>query len=83
MKFKSTRGKVSGLSFEETVLSACYSADGGILMPERFPCVGIETLEKWKALSFVNMTKEIFSLFVDEEEVPRTDMESKFEILSS
>lgn len=78
MKFRSTRGKVAGLTFEETVLSACYSIDGGILMPERFPGVDRATLEKWRGLSFIDLTKEIFALFVDEEEVPRNDLESKF-----
>ena len=69
---------MNGLTFEEALLSTCYSADGGILMPESFPRVEQSVLEKWKRLSFVDLTKEIFALFIDEEEIPRVDLEGNF-----
>ena len=39
MKYLSTRGRVSGLSFCEAV-SMGLGSDGGLLVPERIPFIG-------------------------------------------
>lgn len=43
MKFKSTRGGVSGLSFQDAVLSG-LADDEGLLIPETIPQVSKELL---------------------------------------
>eukprot|EP00927_Polykrikos_kofoidii_P061132 TRINITY_DN56004_c0_g1_i1.p1 TRINITY_DN56004_c0_g1~~TRINITY_DN56004_c0_g1_i1.p1 ORF type:complete len:506 (+),score=81.24 TRINITY_DN56004_c0_g1_i1:53-1570(+) len=66
MKFKSTRGGVSGASFADSILSG-YAADRGLFVPEALPLVDIETLRKWQSLDFASLAQEIFALFVGDE----------------
>ena len=65
MKYLSTRGKVSGLSFEEAVMMG-LADDGGLLLPETIPQIG-DQLESWRTKSFAELSHAIISLFVDGE----------------
>ncbi len=62
MKYKSTRGKVSGLGFTEAFLMG-LATDGGLIIPEKIPTV---ELEKLKNLAYKELAFEIFSLFIDD-----------------
>ncbi|CAH1782531.1 unnamed protein product [Owenia fusiformis] len=73
MKYKSTRGGSSRLSFEDALLSG-FQPDGGILLPESIPKVSKETLLSWSKLNFVELAKEILPLYIDESDVPREDL---------
>lgn len=74
MKYKSTRGGVSNLSFQEAVLSG-LADDEGLLIPEVIPNVSSH-LQKWENLSFAELCLEIMSLFVAEDEIPREDLKN-------
>lgn len=74
MKFKSTRGGVAGVSFEEAVLSGCAS-DGGLFMPESLPKLTREELGAWSSLSYPQMVEKLLRIFVDQDEM--TDEEIK------
>ena len=76
MKYRSTRGKVQAESFEDVLFSG-YASDGGLFMPERIPLVDKTTLEKWKNLSYLDLSKEVMSLFVPPEEIPAKDLDGK------
>ena len=76
MKYTSTRGGVSDLTFENALFTG-YAEDGGILVPEDIPLVPRETLQLWSRLGFVDLAKEIVSLFVPEQEVPRSELNGK------
>lgn len=76
MKYTSTRGGVRDLTFEDALFTG-YATDGGILVPEEIPTVSAETLKSWGHLSFVELAKEIVSLFISEEEIPRSDLNGK------
>ncbi|CAC5360111.1 THNSL2 [Mytilus coruscus] len=73
MKYKSTRGGVSGLSFQDALYTG-YAADGGILVPESIPVLNMETLKSWASLSYIDLAKKIVPLFVDEVEIPASDL---------
>jgi len=73
MKYRSTRGKVQSSSFEDVLFSG-YASDGGLFMPESIPVVDITTLEKWKELSYLELTKEVMSLFIPSEEISIEDL---------
>ncbi len=62
MRYKSTRGGVSGLTFTDAFLMG-LATDGGLIVPERIPSVDIERLKdlNYRALAF-----EIFKLFIDD-----------------
>ena len=48
IKYKSTRGKQNGLSFEEVVLGG-LATDKGLFVPETIPSFTIAEIEKvWK-----------------------------------
>ncbi|KAM7446583.1 Threonine synthase-like 2 [Porites harrisoni] len=73
MKYRSTRGKVEATSFEDVLFSG-YAGDGGLFMPECIPVVDRATLEKWKGLSYLELTKEVMSLFIPPEEITSEDL---------
>ena len=76
MKYRSTRGKVEATSFEDVLFSG-YAGDGGLFMPECIPVVDRATLEKWKGLSYLELTKEVMSLFTPPEEITSEDLNGK------
>ena len=76
MKYRSTRGKVEATSFEDVLFSG-YAGDGGLFMPESIPVVDRATLEKWRGLSYLELTKEVMSLFIPPEEITTEDLNGK------
>lgn len=73
MKFKSTRGGVSGATFEECI-SQGYAPDGGLYVPEQMPKIDRTVLEAWRKLDFRSLAEEVLSIFISEEELPRADL---------
>ncbi len=65
MKYKSTRGQVSGLSFCDALLMGLAS-DNGLLVPEAVPTVSQGQLEQWRDLSYVALAQQIIPLFIDD-----------------
>ena len=76
MKYRSTRGKVEATSFEDVLFSG-YAGDGGLFMPESIPVVDRATLEKWRGHSYLELTKEVMSLFIPPEEITTEDLNGK------
>ena len=64
MRYKSTRGGISGLKFSETLLMG-LAPDGGLLVPESIPDIQ-DNLALWKKLSFVELAKEVIGIFADD-----------------
>ncbi len=62
MKYISTRGGIIPISFKEAVMMGLAS-DGGLLLPERLPRVDKKCLDKWAALDYPFLAKEIISIF--------------------
>jgi len=71
--YRSTRGGVSGLSFEQAVFEG-LAADGGLMVPDEVPLVSPDTLRRWSALSFGELAYEIAACFVSEAEIPHSDL---------
>ena len=63
MRYISTRGGCSPMAFSDAVLTG-LAADGGLLLPERFPNIAHE-LHEWRDLSFTAVAQRIFKLYVD------------------
>ncbi|MCB1645136.1 MAG: threonine synthase [Pseudomonadales bacterium] len=70
MKYQSTRGGVTGISFRETVLMG-LADDGGLLVPESVPDVSAE-LSSWQGKSYSELALEIMSRFITD--IPRDDL---------
>ncbi|MBT07772.1 MAG: threonine synthase [Pseudomonadota bacterium] len=70
MKYLSTRGRVSGLSFCEAV-SMGLGSDGGLLVPERIPFIG-RNIRDLSGTSYSELAFEIFKLYIDD--IPELDL---------
>lgn len=75
MKYLSTRGGITPVSYEETLFSG-YAPDGGLYVPENIPKLDSLTLDKWKKSkpSYPQVVATIVRLFVTEEEIPSQDL---------
>ncbi len=74
MKYKSSRGEVSGLSFEQALLAG-YAEDGGLLVPESVPQLSQATLKQWSLQGYPQLVKNVASLFISESEIPKADLD--------
>jgi len=72
VKYNSTRGGASGLSFEQAVFEG-LAPDGGLMIPEEVPDVS-NNLKAWSTLTFHELAFEIASLYCTEAEVPTNDL---------
>lgn len=73
MKYISTRGGLSPISFTETVFEG-LSPDGGLIIPEKIPVISEEIRTRWKKLSYLELALEVFKLFVDD--LPEEDLKN-------
>lgn len=64
MKYCSTRGGVSGLSFKDAVIMG-LADDGGLLIPEHIPDVSPH-LARWAGLSYPGLALEIMAHYIDD-----------------
>jgi len=65
MKYISTRGGISPVSFKKAVMMG-LATDGGLLLPESLPSVDQETLNRWQTSSFQELAADIFRLFISD-----------------
>ncbi|KAJ1866094.1 threonine synthase, partial [Coemansia sp. RSA 486] len=69
MKYRSTRGQVTGQSFESVVLEGLAS-DGGLYIPEQLPTLPSDWQTRWATLPFAKLAAEIITLFVGTDLTP-------------
>ncbi|MEG3638844.1 threonine synthase [Magnetococcus sp. PR-3] len=72
MRYISTRGGVSPISFSEAVMMG-LATDGGLLIPEKLPQIDADTLRQWAKLSYQELAIEVMRPFV-EEDIPEEDL---------
>ncbi|CAO3617492.1 unnamed protein product [Cunninghamella echinulata] len=73
MKYQSTRGQVKDYTFEEAVMAG-LSPDGGLFIPQHIPVLPENWRQKWSTLNFQQLATEILSLYIDESQIPRSDL---------
>ena len=73
MRYSSTRGQVKNLMFEDAVMMG-LADDGGLLVPNELPFVE-SNLDKWRPLSFTELSLEIMLLFTSGR-IPREELMS-------
>nr|CCA22521.1 unnamed protein product [Albugo laibachii Nc14] len=76
VRYKSTRGEVHGLSFEEAVLTGLAS-DRGLLVPEKddFPSLPSDAHTLWMDLSYREIAFKVMRLFIDPQEMSNTHLQ--------
>lgn len=75
MKYISSRGGESGLSFQQVLFSG-YAKDGGLYFPETIPKISPEILASWKSLSYPDIVCNVMKMFIDEGEISEADLKS-------
>ncbi|KAM9378019.1 threonine synthase-like 2 [Phaethornis superciliosus] len=73
MEYISTRGGAGAVDFEGALFSG-YAPDGGLFMPRSIPLLDRDTLQRWSSLSYQELVKELCSLFIPTELVPRSTL---------
>ncbi|PLX90294.1 MAG: threonine synthase [Desulfuromonas sp.] len=71
MKYRSTRGQVSGISFKDAVMMG-LADDGGLLLPERIPTFSNDELHELAALPYAELAFRVISRFTDD--IPAVDL---------
>lgn len=71
MKYRSTRGQVSGISFKDAVMMG-LADDGGLLLPESIPAFGKEELQEMATLPYAELAFQVISKFTDD--IPAADL---------
>lgn len=70
MWYISTRGMAPRVDFEGALFSG-YAPDGGLFVPEEIPQLSTKTLRQWSMLSYPGLVKELCTLFIGPELIPR------------
>ncbi len=65
MKYISTRGGISPISFKQAVMMG-LATDGGLLLPQSIPQIAEETVAVWRGLSYPDLAHGVLSLFIDD-----------------
>ncbi len=73
MKYISTRGEATPLSFEDVVLTG-LAPDGGLYVPETLPTFSQEEIASWAGLSYQELAFKVIAPFVAGE-VPDADLQ--------
>lgn len=62
MQYISTRGGITPINFEETVMMG-LATDGGLILPQTIPSIHTETLKDWSRLSYTDIAFQIMRIF--------------------
>ena len=73
MKYLSTRGRTTPVSFKEAVMMG-LATDGGLLLPEEIPVIDEPALRMWKKLNYQQLAFEVISLFATD--IPLNDLKN-------
>ena len=76
MEYISTRGGCPPRSFSETLLGG-LAPDGGLFLPEAYPRVSADELERWRGLLYPQLAFEIIRKFVTD--IPEGDLRTLVE----
>jgi threonine synthase len=76
MKYISTRGGITPVSFDQAVMMG-LARDGGLLLPEHLPTIAPTLLNAWQTLSYQHLALEVLSLFTGK--MPRAVLEDQIE----
>nr|XP_060635712.1 threonine synthase-like 2 [Anolis sagrei ordinatus] len=73
MRYISTRGGAGTTDFEGVLFSG-YAIDGGLFMPESIPVLDFDTLKTWSTFSYPELVKQLCSIFISPELIPKPEL---------
>ena len=72
VKYRSTRGGISGVSFQEAVLSG-FAPDGGLFLPESLPRFTSDEFKSWVGFTYPRLIEKFMRFFLSQKDA--TDQE--------
>lgn len=72
MRYKSTRGSVSDISFTDAVMMG-LATDGGLLLPEYIPTISKQELAQFRSMKYPEIAYSIIKRFVGDD-IPETEL---------
>ena len=77
VKYKSTRGGISGISFEAAVLSG-FAPDGGLFLPESLPRFSRDEFKSWATFTYPQLIEKFMRYFLSNSEADDHEISGKF-----
>ena len=77
MKYRSTQGSVSNISFEESLYTG-WLDDRSLLVPEFVPKLSEEEMLLFSKMSYQEIIVQMFRLFADEDFISVGHLQGKF-----
>ena len=77
MKYISTRGGVSGVSFLHAILTG-RAPDGGLYVPATLPCI---SKDEWRGMvggNYEQLVKKVFRWFISEDEISTIELDGEW-----
>lgn len=72
MRYISTRGGITPISFSEAVMMG-LATDGGLLLPEELPVASSADIAAWRELSYPDLAVAVLGRFIDD--IPAADLD--------
>ncbi|MDY0291683.1 MAG: threonine synthase [Desulfuromonadaceae bacterium] len=73
MRYKSTRGSVSGISFSDAVMMG-LATDGGLLLPEQIPTISTQERAQFHSMEYPELAFNIIKHFVGDD-IPADELQ--------
>lgn len=73
MHYLSTRGQTEPKNFSDVLLMG-LAPDGGLMLPESYPAIDVDTLAEWRTLSYPQLAFAVMRLFVTD--IPEADLQT-------
>lgn len=77
IKYRSTRGGVSGYTFQEALLSG-FAPDGGLFVPDTLPKFSRDDIKSWADLTYPQLIEKFTRFFISRNEVTDQEISGTF-----
>ena len=77
VKYRSTRGGVTGISFEAAVLSG-FAPDGGLFLPDSLPRFSPDDFKSWASFTYPQLIEKFMRFFLPQNEATDQEISGKF-----
>ena len=71
----STRGGITGVSFQKAVIAG-HAPDGGLYVPECIPTITPDELQSMRSLTYPQLAENIIRKFILEDELTSAELKS-------
>lgn len=81
VSYKSTRGGITGLSFQEALLTG-FAPDGGLFVPDSLPKFSSDDLKKFSNFTYPQLIEKFARMFIPQSEISDLEISRMFSLKS-